>query len=578
MVVTAAVLATLLKDPLTKGFGWTFSEALKGTRNQKINNSLKNLSEQISEVTKVKTFYQIGESIDLHKFYVPTRINDISREIDCIYRVDSQSIVLEGTVGQGKSIFMRYLTYQEARQSKRVPVFFELRRLKVEQSLEEAISSTISNWIPMFSKEHFNKIAENGHLVLFLDGFDEVPYEKVQSLINEIEEWCERYPRMQIIISARPESDIQKSSYFKVYKLSSYTFPEQKKLIDKLISDKEIQGVLKKAIENSSIEIKLLLKTPLMVTLFVMQYKTTLAIPENQSEFYENLFYSLISRHDNTKAGFKRQLNSNLSTTNLQEVFEEFCFLSKNNEKLVLSQVESVKLITECLISQEIKANSQDVLKDFSTVVCLLLKDGLEYSFIHRSIQEYFYSNFINNKSVTVKEGFYSECAMNERFSSKLDNVLNFLEKSDTYNYYKFFNIPVIDQYIKFYQISHNHNLIIDNIYLHDANGEFCMPFIHMTDKVNSSSRFTELYIAPLMRYISNSVNKSDISSGYAMGYVDSLLTNRGSIKNSIDEVLFEELRLRSIIIGNKILEFKEDLEHYIIKKDGLNIDYSKFR
>ncbi|MBH0086743.1 NACHT domain-containing protein [Psychrobacter sp. SCQQ22] len=580
MVVTAAVLTTLLKDPLTKALGWTFSEALKGSRNQKIEKSLESLSKRITDVIKVKTFYQIDESIDLHRFYVPTRVNDVSINIDTVSKIDSKSIVLEGTVGQGKSIFMRYLTYQEAQQGQKVPIFFELRRLENSQSLEEAITSTISNWIPFFSEENFDKVAQSGHLVLFLDGFDEIPHERIQNIINEIEGWCVRYPKMQLIISARPESEIQKSTYFKTYKLSSYTLPEQDKLIEKLIPNRETQYVLKKAIKNSSTQIKYLLKTPLMVTLFVMQYKATLAIPENQSEFYENLFYSLILRHDNTKAGFRRQLNSGLDVSTLQGLFEEFCFITKNSEKLVLSKPETVRMISDCLTSQEIQNSTENILKDFSTVVCLLLKDGLEYSFIHRSIQDYFYSSYINKKSEKAKKEFYKACLQNERFSNKVDNVLSFLERSDTYNYNKFFYIPIIDQYINFYQINYNDNTIIDNIYLFNSSDKNInyLTVIHMDETVSLSSKFTSIYISPLMRDISKSVSPTSNNSSYAMSSDTSLKIQGEPLKKHVHETLATEIYKKSIDAGNAILQARTDFQNYIVKKDGLNIDYGKFK
>ena len=383
MVVTAAVLATLLKDPLTKALGWTFSEALKGSRNQKIEKSLESLSKRITDVIKVKTIYQGAKSINLNEFYVPTRVNSVSTRIECISDIDSQSIVLEGTVGQGKSIFMRYLTYQEARQSKRVPIFFELRRLDDNQSLEEAISLTINNWIHLFSKEHFVKIAESGNLVLFLDGFDELPHEIVKRLLNEIEGWCERYPDMQLIISARPESEIQKSNYFKVYKLSSYRFHEQSKLIDKLVEEEKSREILKQAIKDSTHEIKELLTTPLMVTLFVMTYRALSDVPKSQSEFYKALFSVLTSRHDKTKPGYKRQLSCNLNESQLQGVFEEFCYLTGNKDKLILSYSEAIEVIERCLANQKIIDSPEKLLEDFSKVADLIeqgevVKDNLE--------------------------------------------------------------------------------------------------------------------------------------------------------------------------------------------------------
>ena len=270
MVVTVAVLATLLKDPLTKAFGWTIGEALKGTHNKNIEKSLKTLSTRITEVVKVKTIYKGDDSIDLHEFYVATKINKIQGTIELVENISNKSIVLEGTVGQGKSIFMRYLTYQEAIKGQRIPIFFELRRLEDNQSLKTAISDKIKNWIPLFNDDDFEKVASSGSLVLFLDGFDEVPYEKVGRLINEIEGWCERYEGLQIIISSRPEADIQKSNRFRVFKLSGYGSYEQGKLVDKLVIEEESRSLLKKAIEDSTTEIQNLLTTPLMVTLFII--------------------------------------------------------------------------------------------------------------------------------------------------------------------------------------------------------------------------------------------------------------------------------------------------------------------
>lgn len=453
MVVTTAVLATLLKDPLTKGFGWTFSEALKGTNNKKIEKSLNTLSEKIIDVIKVKTIYQGAKSINLNEFYVPTRVNDVETRIEHILNIDVSSIVLEGTVGQGKSIFMRYLTYQEARQGKRVPIFFELRRLEDNQSLEEAISLTINNWINSFSNDNFVKIAENGNLILFLDGFDELPHEKVKTLLNEIEGWCERYPNMQLIISARPESEIQKSNYFKVYKLSSYRFHEQSKLIDKLVEDEKSREILKQAITESTHEIQELLTTPLMVTLFVMTYRALSEIPESQSDFYKSLFSVLTSRHDKTKPGYKRQLSSKLNESQLQSLFEEFCFFTGNKAQLILDYPEAIEIIKKCLKNQKIEDNPINVLEDFSKVVCLLLKDGLNFSFVHKSIQEYFYASFILKKPERAQEKFYLEYSKNIRLFYKTKGVLHFLEEADKYNYYRYFRLPILNEYINFYKI-----------------------------------------------------------------------------------------------------------------------------
>ncbi|MBP6496415.1 MAG: NACHT domain-containing protein [Psychrobacter sp.] len=585
MVVTAAVLAALLKDPLTKALGWTFSEALKGSRNQKIEKSLESLSKKITDVIKVKTIYQGAKSINLNDFYVPTRVNDVETVIEHILNIDGSSIVLEGTVGQGKSIFMRYLTYQEARQGNRVPIFFELRRLEDNQSLEDAISLTINNWIHLFSREHFVKVAESGNLVLFLGGFDELPHETVKRLLNEIEGWCERYPEMQLIISARPESEIQKSNYFKVYKLSSYRLHEQSKLIDKLVEEEKSREILKQAIKRSNHEIKELLTTPLMVTLFVMTYRALSDIPESQTEFYKALFSVLTSRHDKTKPGYKRELSCNLNESQLQGVFEEFCYLTGNKDKLILSYSEAIEIIEKCLVNQKTENSPENVLEDFSKVVCLLLKDGLNYSFVHKSIQEYFYASFISKKPERAQERFYSEYMKNIRLFYNTKGSIHFLKETSKYNYYKYFLLPVIEEYIKFYQIKENSNTLTSNLLINkisenelqillDDKGEmqsgfFCAP---MRIEVLLGKYIKEMVIGDNQRFISLGYGRVNISN---MSDKHFKIEDFRKIEYFLDETSLEKLTKETLEIGNEIMNDREEIIKYLNQQDDIDIDVS---
>lgn len=585
MVVTAAVLATLLKDPLTKALGWTFSEALKGSRNQKIEKSLESLSKRITDVIKVKTIYQGAKSINLNEFYVPTRVNDVETRIEHILNIDGSSIVLEGTVGQGKSIFMRYLTYQEARQGNRVPIFFELRRLEDNQSLEEAISLTINNWIESFSNENFVKIAESGNLILFLDGFDELPHEKVKTLLNEIEGWCERYPNMQLVISARPESEIQKSNYFKVYRLSSYRFHEQSKLIDKLVEEEKSREILKQAIKESNHEIKELLTTPLMVTLFVMTYRALSDIPKSQTEFYKALFSVLTSRHDKTKPGYKRQLSCNLNETQLQGVFEEFCYLTGNKDKLILSYDESIEIINKCLVNQKIKDSPTKIIEDFSKVVCLLLKDGLNYSFVHKSIQEYFYASFISKKPERAQERFYLEYSKNIHLFYKTKGAIQFLKEASKYNYYKYFKLPLLIEYIELYKIVENSNSLVNSIFFsHESDdrltiilddkgkitsGSFCIPKIL---NIILESNVKKLIVGDTKRLTRFAYGRIDLKN-MSEGHLNTKSFKK--IQDTLNSNDLEKLINETIAVGNEIIILRREIEDYINQQDEIDIDVS---
>ncbi len=470
MIIEVSVLATLLQDPMNRLTTWTFGRVLTGVRNQQIDHSLSKLSERLTEVVKVKTIYKGDSSIDLHEFYVPTRVRNVSRRINSITDIDIENIVLEGTVGQGKSIFMRYLTYKEAKKGDRIPIFFELRKLEESQSLEEAISATISEWIPLFSKDKFSKLAESGDLVLFLDGFDEVRSDDLQALLNEIESWHKRYPKMQLVISSRPQSDIQKMSIFSVRELAPYTYPEQEALIDKLVTEIDTRSSLKNSIKESASEIKELLTTPLMVTLYVMIYRALSDPPKTQSEFYENIFSILSTRHDKTKPGYKREFNSQLGETALQEIFEEVCFISVKQNKLVFSYPELKGIIQSCLERQNIEVDASDVLLDFSKVVCLLPKDGLNYTFMHRSIQEYFYASFLLNRPESLRRKFYKKYLIDYSLFQKTQGIIRFLKDTDKYNYIKYCELPILEEFIKNFDISEYSSCFIKNMFIKSSN------------------------------------------------------------------------------------------------------------
>lgn len=572
MLLTGAVagiagvkLADELKEPAKKAFGWLFEKGKNKYDDHKLDQALNNLSERIVRVTKVKTIYKGDDSIDLHGFYVPTRIEDINTSISFVTDISRQSIVLQGTVGQGKSIFMRYLTSQEAKQGERIPLFYELRRLDDSETLTSALSKQINNWITEFKESDFDRVAKTGKLALFLDGFDEVPHDKVKNLLNEIEGWCERYPNMQIVISSRPEADIQLSNYLKVFKLSEYRFYEQSLLIDKLVEESESRKLLKQAIKDSNTEIQELLKTPLMVTLFVMNYRGSLEIPTNQHEFYRNLFTILISRHDKTKPGFKREANSGLNEVELQEVFEEFCFITFSMDILVFDESKAIEVIKECLENQNISDNPRMVLRDLSKNLCLILKDGFDYTFIHKSIQEYYYASFVV-KQPEMKVDFYNDC--DNSFIVDKRNILDFLESMDTYYFYKYYSIPLFFKFIENFDIDHSSNNLLESVYYRKNKEESTLEIRLVFGNVynygfghfNILSNGLVKKLAFSIRGIENAMSFSifkEIGDG-----------NFEQIKLFLGEDQFDKMKLEFIEYGNLILKDYHTMQKFIEKKD----------
>ena len=81
-------------------------------------NARKQLIGKVAAVEEVKTFGQLDKDVPLSSFYYPTRLSGIDKllEVDNLAQLPrTGNLVIEGTVGQGKSMFLRHLCAQELR-------------------------------------------------------------------------------------------------------------------------------------------------------------------------------------------------------------------------------------------------------------------------------------------------------------------------------------------------------------------------------------------------------------------------------------------------------------------------------
>ncbi|QOW99978.1 hypothetical protein [Acinetobacter sp. Ac-14] len=75
------------------------------------------------------------------------------------------------------------------------------------------------------------------------------------------------------------------------------------------------------------------------------------------------------------------------------------------------------------------------------------LKEGNEYSFIHKSIQEFFVANLLRSFDITILQKFYTDMFNYENYN-KFEVELKFLSEIDKLNYYKFLVIPSIQGFL----------------------------------------------------------------------------------------------------------------------------------
>src|SRR5688572_22206322 len=110
---TKRILTALLSEIYEAGRD-QFRQALRKWKTQK---QIERLCERSREIRTVKTIWQVERAVDLLEFYYPSKIKETAHKSRVIEQIDDLphegNTILRGTVGQGKSILLRYLAAQE---------------------------------------------------------------------------------------------------------------------------------------------------------------------------------------------------------------------------------------------------------------------------------------------------------------------------------------------------------------------------------------------------------------------------------------------------------------------------------
>ena len=333
LAATAKLLSPLINDLYATAKGG----AAKAMRRWKESSFPRRLAKRIHAIEYVKTLWSPENEVSLLKFYYPPKIWGLDRRslkgLSTLSELGEGNIVIQGIVGQGKSILLRYLALQEAIKTtnNRLPIFVELRTLTSAFNLTAAIHQQLTILDIEIPAEAFDHLASSGRTALLLDGFDELDDELVKFTLNEITFLSQKYPELQIVVTSRPSNKIQKIAGFKVARIMGLTRTDYAPFLVKLGLDQKKIFDIREAIKNSPSKIADLISTPLMLTLVVIVYESEKEIPATLPEFFEKLFQIVFSRHDRLKAGFDRKRYSGLSERRLQSLFEAFCFMTLQN-------------------------------------------------------------------------------------------------------------------------------------------------------------------------------------------------------------------------------------------------------
>jgi ABC-type oligopeptide transport system ATPase subunit len=414
------------------------------------------LTRYLKKYSKTKTLLYRDQPVNIKEFYVRTDLeleNDIivdSKVFDLIN--DKKRLVVSGTAGCGKSTFCKSLFIDMVELKVGViPVLVELRHLNKEskESVIDFIFMTMADIEKSLTKAQVEYALERGKVCLLLDGFDEIDNSLKELYEKEVLELSVKYEELKIVVFSRPDNRFCSWDEFYVAKVQPLDKEKAKSLIHKLEYDRVTKTKFLEDLDNSLYEKHIsFASNPLLLTMMLLTYEQIAEIPNKIHLFYEQAFLTLFNKHDSLKSIYKRKSHSGLPLDDFKKVLSAFSIVSYKDSKFHFSEGELIEIIKKATKLSAIEVSPIDFMNDLIESVCIIQRDGLGYTFTHRSFQEYFTANYLKNAVVSKKFDLIDKIAC---LQSGRDDVIPMLYEMNNELIEVEWIIPKLKYFIKKY-------------------------------------------------------------------------------------------------------------------------------
>lgn len=399
--VTAEVITAELAA-IKKAIGVRAAASIERAKEWFPVSAAKYLSESAVRVGRTRTLLSGHEAVPIKDFYVPLDVS-FSNEKRVMANLknllsESRHVLLTGSGGSGKSMLMRSLFLEAVSMDYGFPVYYELRNINSKKDVDIIDAICRHMGIEKFngSLPAFKKFMTHGKVLLLLDGFDELSAEQqesVQAQIDGIARWANG---TRMVVSSRPSESLGGWANFGTAATRSVTLKKAISIVMRLNYDAEIADKFIKELKSGLFDRNSdLLSTPLMLIIMLLTFQDSAGVPSKQHLFYANALDALMRRHDATKTGYKRELRCKLDAADFNKLLSAFAYVTYYDGLFQFTMDNFQLSMSTASKLADIPVKTDDYHKDLLESVCLLVREGMNYIFVHRSFQEYFVAYFV---------------------------------------------------------------------------------------------------------------------------------------------------------------------------------------
>lgn len=371
----------------------------------------------VDRVGYVKTLFYDSTPKNLLDFYEPLNVQEESSgyfdwdeepEIEFLstssikyFMRDKENVLFIGNGGSGKTMLMKYMFLNCLVEEYKIPVYIELRHLNnYEGTFVDFLYKTVTNNHFNIDREHFLFSLTSDKYLFLLDAFDEVYPEKSEAIANEIKDFTLKYSSNKYIITSRFSEGFVDWANFSKFQISALSLEQTKSLVSKIpVTDKNKTKFIRDLESNLYTKYKSFASSPLLLNIMLLTYESTSKLPDKLNDFYEKAFETLFYSHDLSKNMYERKMKSGLGYSEFKLIFNRVCFMSYVKSNYTFNFNDLISLIDDAKKKEKTTDfRSEDYLDDLQKNLCMIIKEGMDYYFTHRSFQEYFAACFIQTK------------------------------------------------------------------------------------------------------------------------------------------------------------------------------------
>ncbi|NEQ50575.1 MAG: NACHT domain-containing protein [Leptolyngbya sp. SIO3F4] len=340
------------------------------------------------------------------------RVGENERQDGLEVANQEQYLMVLGGPGVGKSTFLRKLGLDalEGRLAHSLmPVFIELKSFKnQEMSLLQAIAGELKNRGFPYSENLVESMLSDGKMLVLFDGLDEVPSAQVDTVIEQIKNFCDQYQQNRFVTSCRVAAYKGGFNRFTDVTMAEFDNEQIEQFVRRWFSSKldEESGTADRFWEmlqqDENTSAKELAQTPLLLTFLCLVYDRSQVLPPVRSTLYGKALDILLEDWAAEKRLERDPIYQGLHTDLEKELLSEIAYQSFEADQLFFSEQEITERITEFLAGTLDAPKYLDgaaVLKAIEVQQGVLVERATDtYSFSHLTLQEYLAAQYISSQ------------------------------------------------------------------------------------------------------------------------------------------------------------------------------------